>query len=72
MVSLESIWRNNVTTNIGNKAQWDFKIDDADIEIKENKFINDECNYYKAAKTKIKKYFGDDKPAKPLRPKNDR
>jgi len=61
-----------MAANIGNKGfatHWDFKIDDADIEIKENKFINDECNYYKAAKTKIKKYFGDNKSYKPVREK---
>ncbi|MDO9163779.1 MAG: hypothetical protein Q8N35_18095 [Methylococcaceae bacterium] len=61
-----------MAANITNKnfaAHWDFKIDDADIEIKENKYINDECNYYKAAKTKIKKYFSDDNRNKYFREK---
>lgn len=61
-----------MAANIRNKnfvANFDFKIDDVDIEIKENNFINDKYNCYKTAKTKIKKYFGDDKNYKPVREK---
>lgn len=59
-----------MAANVDNKGfatHWDFKIDDADIEIKENNFINDKYCCYKTAKTKIKKYFNDNKRNKEFR-----
>lgn len=43
---------------------WQYRIADADIEIKEKQFINQQVDYYKAIKSKPKKksFFEDVKP----------
>lgn len=47
---------NNKDSGRQSVTSWPHKISWADVELKENKFINDEFEYYKAAKAKPKKH----------------
>ncbi len=44
-----------------------YRIADADIEMEENQFMSAEAEYYRTAKTKLKKFFVGDKAVKHTR-----